>query len=271
LLITHNDCQARLSIAFCAKRGRHYCRAATENDCPYFALPKMSRRTTRRSRPEAPLSISAPPWTGGPCVELVHEFNERFVEQVAESAREDDERAVPDMVRMHRDLWVSLDGPARRRASQCPFLLADVQFRNVTWWQRAQNDASWHGGPPNSVRLFSRKPAVELMRDALVVAWYTARQDTRLAATLLAMSDDVARVVAKLGLRHLRHIADHHHQHLRPRWQHLSSFWGRLLSAASRDDREALHDLHLHAFQLADADSGSAACAPDSSVGVRYR
>lgn len=170
--------------------------------------------------------MSVPPWAGGPCIELVHEFNELFVEQVAKAAREDGEHSMPEMVRMHRDLWVSLDGPARRRASQCPFLLADIQFRNAAWWQRAQNDPTWHGGPPSSMRLFLRKPAVDLMRDALVVAWCTARQDTRLAATFFAMSDEVARVVAKLGLRQLRHMTDHCYQHLRPRWQHLSTFWG---------------------------------------------
>jgi hypothetical protein len=121
------------------------------------------------------------------------------------------------------------------------------------------------------VRLFARRPAVELTRDALLVACYTARQDTRLAATLLAMSEGVARIVAQLGLRHVRHIPDHCHQHLRPRWQHLSSFWGRLLSAVSRDDREALYDLHLHAFQLADADSGFAGSASDSNAEIHDR
>lgn len=215
--------------------------------------------------------MSVPPWSGGPCLELVHEFNERFITQVAQAAREDAEHTLPEMVRLHRDLWVSLDGPARRRASECPFLLADVQFRNANWWQRAQNDASWHGGSASPVRLFTRRPAIELMRDALLVAWSTARHDTRLAATLLAMSDEVARVVAKLGLRHLQHIPEQCHQHLRPRWQHLSSFWGRLLSAASCDDREALYDLQLHAFQLADAGSGLAASDPDPIPGALDR
>lgn len=215
--------------------------------------------------------MSAPPWAGGPCLELVHEFNELFVEQVAEVAREESERTMPEMVLMHRDLWLSLDGPARRRASQCPFLLADIQFRNAAWWQRAQNDLTWHGGSPTSVRLFLRRPAIDLTRDALIVAWYTARQDARLAATFLAMSDEVAHIVAKLGLRQLQHIADHYHLHLRPRWQHLNSFWGRLLSAASRDDREALYDLHLQAFQISDADSGLAPSSPDSAAGVHDR
>lgn len=215
--------------------------------------------------------MSVPPWNGTPCLDLVHEFNEHFIEQVALAAQEDCERVLPEMVRMHRDLWVSLDGPARRLASECPFLLADVHFRKATWWQRAQNDASWHGGQAVSVRLFSRKPAIELTRDALLVAWSTARQDTRLAAALLAMSDEVARIIAKLGLRHLQRIPENHHQHLRPRWQHLSSFWGRLLSAASRNDREALYDLHLHAFQLADADGGLAVSDPDPVPGALDR
>jgi hypothetical protein len=212
-----------------------------------------------------------PPWPGGPCLELIHEFNERFIAETAEVARQSDASTLPDTVRIHRDLWVALDPPACRQASRCPFLLADIHFRNEAWWQRAQSDASWQSGPDGSVHLFPRRRAVELMRDALIVAWCTARQDARLATALLAMSDEVARIVAKLGLRHLRLIPDHHHQHLRPRWDHLSTFWGRLLSAASRDDVEALHDLHLHAFQLADADSGFTVSAPDSDPGVRDR
>ena len=214
----------------------------------------MSTPSRRRSKPAGPFSQSRPPWTGRPCLELVQEFNELFVEQLAETARQDGGRAGPEMVRMHRDLWASLDAPARRRAGQCPYLLADIQFRSVAWWERAQNDASWRGGTPTPIRLFARRPAVELMRDALIVAWRIAQQDSRIAIILLAMTEEVADTVASLRLRHLRHIAEHHHQHLRPRWENQSSFWGRLLSAAIRDDREALHDLHLHAFQLANSE-----------------
>jgi hypothetical protein len=218
-----------------------------------------------------PLSFETPPWAGIPCLELVQEFNERFIWETAEVVRVSDAGTLPEMLRMHRDLWATLDPAACRRASRCPFLLADIHFRNEAWWERAQSDASWQSGPAGPMRLFARRRSIELMRDALTVAWCTARQDTRLAATLLAMSDDVARVVAKLGLRHLRLIPDRHHQHLRPRWDHMSSFWGRLLSAASRDDVEALHDLQLHAYQLADADSGLPVSPPDSDAGARAR
>lgn len=212
-----------------------------------------------------------PPWPGGPCLELVHEFNERFIAETVEVVRESDPSTLPELVRIHRDLWVALEPPACERASRCPFLLADIHFRNERWWQRVQSDASWQSGPTSLERLFPRKQAVELMRDALIVAWCTARQDTRLAAALLAMSGEVAQIIAKLGLRHLRRIPDRHHQQLRPRWDHLSSFWGRLLTAATRDDVEALHDLHLHAYQFADADNGFAVPASNSGPGLDDR
>lgn len=212
----------------------------------------MSKPPHKRSGLQAPLSIPAPRWPGEFHLELIHEFNELFIGQLAEVAREGDSRATPAWVRTHRNLWVNLDAAARRRASRCPFLLADIQFRNATWWRHAKNEATWQGDPPDPGRLFPSTPAVQLMEDALVVAWSTARQDARLAVALLAMSDEVADIVARLGLRERRRIAAQHHQHLRPRWEHLSSFWGPLLIAASRDDGEALYDLHLYAFQLAD-------------------
>lgn len=226
----------------------------------------MSRRSRRGPKLEVPRSISAPPWPGGRCLELVHEFNERYVELVVQAAREDGEHTAPEIVRSHRALWLTLDPAAQRRASRCPFLLAEIQFRNVPWWERARSEPSSHGGAFTSVRMFSRRLAVELMRDALIVAWYTARLDAEVAATLLAMSKDVAGIVANLGLRQLRDIAEHQHHHLRPRWEHLASFWERLLTAAGRDDDEALLELHQHGFQLADAETRSAASALNATT-----
>lgn len=227
----------------------------------------MTKRSTKIAQDDAPSSPSSPPWTGTPFLELVHEFNELFIEQVAEIARGDDMLSAPEMVRSHRELWAGLDARACRRASRCPFLLADIRFRNLTWWQRVQQHAAEHlENPPSAAPLFPSKTAVEVTRDALIVAWSTARHDTRLAATLLAMSHEVARIVAQLGLGHLRHITDHYHHHLRPRWEHLSPFWGRLLTAARNDDRDALYVLHLQAFQLADAGWDFAASGSDTTA-----
>jgi hypothetical protein len=82
------------------------------------------------------------------------------------------------------------------------------------------------------------------------------------------MSADVALLVTNLGLGELQHIAHHHHQHLRPRWEHHRTFWGKFLSAASHDDREALYELRLYAFQMADAESMVATSAPGNTEGL---
>ena len=214
----------------------------------------MPRRPRKPSRLEAPRSLSPLPWSGSASLELVHEFNELFIEQMVDAARRDGPCTRLDVARMHRDLWTSLDAPARRRLGQCPFLLADIQFRNAAWWERAQSGAVLQDGPPGPDCPFSRAAASELMRDALVVAWSICRQDRRLAATLLLMSGEVARIVARLGLAQLRNMPDRHYQHLRPLWEYQGSVWDRLLTAARHDDRKALCDMHLHAFQLADAD-----------------
>lgn len=226
----------------------------------------MSRQSRRRSGFAASPSISAPSWIGAPCLELVREFNERLIEAVSEAAREGDRHRAPEMVRAHRDLWLNLDPATRQRASRFPFLLADIRFHDATWWQRARSECAWQDGPPGPTRLFVRRRAAELTRDALIVAWRTAQQDPRLAVILLAMSGEVARIVATLGLGHLRRIADLHPWHLRPRWDHSDLFWGRFLSAASRDDRRALRGLHMHALQLADSDSRSAASPTATSA-----
>ena len=107
-----------------------------------------------------------------------------------------------------------------------------------------------------------------MTRDALIVAWRTAQQDSRLAAALLAMSEEVAGIVATLSLSHLQRIPELHHWDLRPRWDHSDLFWGRILSAASRDDRQALRGLQMDALQLADSDSGSAASAARANTMV---
>lgn len=215
----------------------------------------MAKQTKRPSNIEAQIAVLAPQWTGGRCLALIHEFNARFVDQLVSAARDQAEPSASDVVRVHRSLWMELDAPARALASRCPFLLADIRFQDVKWWQRAQcaSPSTQKSGYPR--RMFARKPAIELTRDALIVAWYIAREDICLAVLMLGMSAAVADIVGRYGLHHLWYVADHHHQHLRPRCEHRVSFWGRLLSASVRGDCDALHDLHRHAFQIADAES----------------
>jgi hypothetical protein len=184
----------------------------------------------------------------------VHEFNGRLLGLLAQIAHSNGAHPPPEIVQEHRELWLALDPAACERASRCPFLLIDIHFRDPEWWQWARQEHSWRTRAPPTPGLLPRKLAVEMMYDALVVTWHAARLDGRVAATLFAMTPKVLAVVAKLGLRHLRQMAEHHHRELRPRWEQLPTFWGRLLSAACSGDHETLFDLHLHGFQLLHAD-----------------
>lgn len=232
----------------------------------------MSRRSRNRSErhsgPQAATSFLAPPWTGAPFLKLVREFNEQFLEKLAEIAQESGRRSVPEMVRAHRDLWVNLDASARERAGGFSLLLADIHFRDAPWWCRAQIEGSEQDSASSPAPLFADEQGTELMRHALFVAWRVAQQDVRDAEILLAMSNDVAVIVASLGFDELRHIAQHHNRELRPRWEHLGAFWSGLLSAAIRNDRRALNDLRLYVHQLAEGDA-LAVSAPDLIGKVR--
>jgi hypothetical protein len=201
-----------------------------------------------------------PRWLGGTCLELVQAFNDRYLECLARTAQWADAPVLPDIVRAHRRLWMALEGEARYRASRCPFVLADLQFGNAEWWSDAQ-----HGRRSDrSERRDGMFPWIinmEMARDALTVAWYTAREDICLGTLLIGMSAEVGGIVAKLSLHELWQFADRHHHCLRPRCENREAFWGRLLRAAVRDDRATLHDLHRHAFLLADADYGRRAIA----------
>ena len=219
----------------------------------------MSNRSRRQNLPETPATLPVPQWIGGSALELVQAFNDRYLECLVRSAQWADTRYVPDFLRTHRRLWMAMSEDARHRASRCPFLLADLQFSDAEWWQKAQSAPRMGRGEFGG--MFPWIINMDLTRDVLTVAWYTAREDLSLGTLLIGMSGDVAELIARFSLHELWQFADRHHHSLRPRCENRSAFWGRLLDAAVRDDRATLHDLHWHAFLLADA--GSAGNASD--------
>lgn len=191
-------------------------------------------------------------------MELVHEFNEHFLERLAETAI--GEGNCLDIVRLHREQWLGLDPDARRQAAKAPLLLIDIHFDDEPWWQGARTIEAPPAKDSRTADIFKLSFAVELMHHALVLAWHAARWDSRVASILLAMSPQVATCISKLGLRDIRYIAENHHCHLRPRWEHLPLFWRHLLIAAGSRDHDAIHALHLHGWQLA----GSASAATET-------
>ena len=174
------------------------------------------------------------------------------------SAEKGDNHNVPDIPRRHGRLWTSIDTQARRRASLCPVILADFRFRDFAWWRKAA-DGKYANHEEIDRTGVARISEMEMARNALTVAWLTAREDVCLAAILIGMSAEVAEIVAGFTLNGLWKLADRNHDCLRPRYEKRALFWGRLLRAAVRDDRSALHDIHLHAVLLADTAHGDRA------------
>ena len=213
----------------------------------------MTKQPRNRAESEISCALTASRWIGGSCLNLVCEFNDRYLENLARAAECGCAETMPAIVRAHQSLWLAVDDEVRQRASTCPFLLADFQFSSVSWWQRAQSgDRLDHQGLRAGD--FPWIIAMDLARDALTVAWYTARQDICLATLLVGVPAEVAEIIANFTLQALWRLADHHHPYLRPRYESRSGFWNRLLSAAARDDRDALHDLHRSAFLFADSE-----------------
>ena len=228
----------------------------------------MSNRSRKKEEPESVAAIAMPRWLGSTCLELVQAFNDRYLECLARSAQWESAPALPEILRTHRQLWKALEGDARYRASRCPFVLADLQFGNGEWWKDAQQGRR-SDRTERRDGMFPWIINMEMARDALTVAWYTAREDICLGTLLIGMSAEVSEIVAKLTLQELWQFADCHHHCLRPRSESRSAFWGRLLSAAVRDDRATLRDLHRHAFLLADAECGRRACAQERAEAPR--
>jgi hypothetical protein len=222
----------------------------------------MSQQSRRRRKTPIRPSLPSPSWTGAPCLELVREFNKHFLEELTHIARTEGESSPLSIIRLCRERWLSLDDTARQSAARIPLLLIDMHFRNRDWWRGIRSTALRPRKDSLATEGIHRKVAIDLTYHALVLAWHSARQDQRATSILLAMSPEVAAAIAQLGLRDIRRIAEQHHCHLRPRWEHMPLFWHHLLNAAGSSDDDALHTLYQYAWQLADADSPPSAPGP---------
>ena len=218
----------------------------------------MSNRSRKPKEPSALSAVTMSRWPGGPCLELIQAFNDRYLECLVRSAQWGDPRVLPDILCTHQRLWMALESDARKRASQCPFILADLQFGNSDWWKEARSGQRSGRGELGG-GIFPWIISMEIARDVLTIAWHTAREDICLGTLLIGMSVEVGEIVANFNLHELWQFADRHHDCVRPRHENQHAFWGRLLSAAARDDRATINDLHRHAFLLSDAKCGQRA------------
>lgn len=191
----------------------------------------------------------APPrWKGVRALDLIHRLNERGLELCSQALTETLEHDLPELLTLHRDLWLTLDIEARGRTARVTFVMVDVRLDDVIWWRNALSMASSIDGWPSGGRLPARI-AQELMHETLMFAWHAVQADAKLARSILGVSDDVSVLIAGLTMRDVREIATRHGNVVRLRWPHLSSLWGKLLAAGKNGDRDALNEAHLH-FKL---------------------
>jgi hypothetical protein len=188
-------------------------------------------------------------WKGAAALKQVHALNARCLELLARLAETERRRESAEMLHANQALWQQMDGAARARAAACPFLLLDAHFHNADWWRwAASNGASRRTTMTRG--WFAAKPASELMRETLMLAWSTAGTDPRIASFLLGLASEVSVRMAALGLQDVERIAARYSRQLRPRWVEHPAFWRRLLLAAHAADLESLHDLYLYGIQL---------------------
>jgi hypothetical protein len=195
---------------------------------------------------------SPPRWRGRDSLDLAHQLNQRFFKVVSEFAAKPaaDEWS---LIAQDRELWSKLDARTIERASSFPFMILNVNFTSEQWWReiiRGGNASQGYSGWPASV-------SEQLMNEALIFAWHTAKWDRGVARLSLGMSPVVAELIAALTPQQLATISAKHSGVLRLRWQDDPQFWTRLLAAARGGDEEVLSDIHLHANLLLCGELGS--------------
>jgi hypothetical protein len=154
------------------------------------------------------------------------------------------------MLKANRNLWCQLNTEARWRLAAFPFVIVDVRFRDEAWW-RGQAKVQDHVVAARGARdEFLRESRESLLLETLMFAWQVAREDTRVAQILFAMTQPVARLVSSLAMQEIRTVAIERSNFLRVRWDDNAQLWRDLLVAVATDDEIALEELRLQAKLL---------------------
>ncbi len=184
-------------------------------------------------------SATSPRWTGAAFIALVHGLNEQCVELVCDLAASSSIENLPRFISQNRDLWRLLEGDARKRVADFPFVIVDLRFQDGESWQRALEG---HLMSPVDTPHYAIPPKIfeDLLLETLLFARQAAREEISVAKAMFAMIPPVAAVTASLTLRQVRAIAVGNSHLLRVRWDSHPDFWHDLLIACRGRDEEAM-------------------------------
>ena len=183
-----------------------------------------------------------------PILQGVWELNARCVSLLAEAARApaSDDFA---LLRYVRDALLKASPETQARAARKPFLLLDMQFSNIGWWQAVVNCPARAPLLPSERGHFPSSRGRALARATLSVAWHGLRAD-KYAHCRLGMLPAVGAVVQALSLTELERLAERRFRFLRPRWEDRPAVWLQLLESAATADFRPAREFNIRALQL---------------------
>ena len=193
-------------------------------------------------------------------MQTLTELNDQCLELMTLQARTRT-TGLPLLLRDLRELWVTLDGTARRRAATCPYLLVDAGFSDAHRWMQVSKHGARAGAGAPAVSFFTVPQATEVTRLVLIFAWHLARSNDFAARMLLGMSAHCASLVAACTLKQIADVAEAHPDWLRPRWPGRVQVWRELLITAARGDAKEMEKVRMRGLHLLAAETRRLDCS----------
>lgn len=164
------------------------------------------------------------------------------------------------------ELWNSLDGEARARAVDYPYLLFDAGFADPQRWrQPAEPQVNEERSGPLEA-FFTVPGAAQVAHQIFVHAWLAAREYPTNAILTLAMHPQCVKVMAAHTAVSLHRTVERHWKWLRPRWLDKPQFWQELL-LGGLEGGEARANALLHGLRLLTAEFAAPAHRRDRRCG----
>lgn len=198
---------------------------------------------------EIPKSIgtaltAAPPFPW----EAFQEINERLLDLLAQMARAEASSAMlrPSL----RDLLRQTTPEARRRAAARAYLLVDLEFRNLPWWEAVKRSPEKPFAGHAGRNALPKRQAVPLARTLLMAAREAIRVDKEIACLMLSIEPQVADLLSGLQITEIDRIAGHQFRHIEFRWLDRPAIWRSLLFSVGSPHSIENAQFDTHSLQL---------------------